>query len=713
MLVGKKEFLDVGGFDEKYIYGYEDVDLGLKLLKHGYKNIYVPTSILYHYEFGTQSKDSNRSIRERRLNNIKHFQKKWHIFIKKRYWDEKIHNKNFLFAEKPLHIAFAVSNKGKNVAEGDYFTALELAKEFEKFGWQVSFLSRKHNEWYDLKDDIDILITLIDSYDLRKIKTSKKIITIAWARNWFERWVKNKSFEDYDFIFASSKKACEYIEKNSNQKAILFPIATNLERFSKKIFDKDFECDYCFTGSYWNDKRDIIDNLEPSKISFKFHIYGKNWEKFNKFKPYFKGFVKYEDMPKVYSNTKIVIDDANRVTKPFGSVNSRVFDAIASDVLVITNGKLGSQELFDGKLPYYENSKELEKLLSYYLNNENERLKKVRELKDIVLNNHTYFHRAKFFKNFLEDVFIKKSIVINIPVPSWNVANEWGDYHFAKSLAKYFERKGYRTKLQILSDWNDKNLFDDVILVLRGLSKYKNKNYHFNIMWNISHPDEIDNYEYSSYDYVYIASLFWSKHVKNILSKMNVSTRVDSLLQCTDPEIFKPLDVKEDIDILFVGNSRNVFRKIVKDLLPCKYQVYIYGTLWEKFIDSRYIKGKNIPNSELFKYYNRAKIILNDHWDDMKEKGFISNRIFDVSACKKFIITDEVRDLEKVFGKSIVTYDGTRENLLNLIDEYIENKKLRDLKAKDAYEIVLNNHTFKHRVDKIDNMLKQKCYYEK
>ena len=713
LLVEKKKFLEVEGFDENYIYGYEDVDLGLKLLKAGYENIYVPGSILYHYEFGTQSKDVNEKVKKRRLNNIKHFQKKWHIFIKKRYWKEKIENKEFLFSFKPLHIAFAVSNKGDNIAEGDYFTALELATEFKKFGWEVSFLSRKHGEWYKLGENIDILVTLIDSYDVRKINLSKKVITIAWARNWFDRWIKNKGFKDYDFIFASSKIACEYIKKHSNKEAILFPIATNEKRFSAKIEDKNYECDYCFTGSYWNDKRDIIENLNPSNIPFKFHIYGKNWEKFDKFKPYFKGFVNYEKIPKVYSNTKIVIDDANRVTKPFGSVNSRVFDALMSGVLVITNGKLGSLELFDGKLPYYETAQELEKLLNLYLSNEELRKEKIKELQDIVLNNHTYFHRAKFLKTFLEDLFIKNSIVINVPVPKWEVANEWGDYHFAKSLIKYFERKGYRTKIQILPEWKNKNLYDDIVFVLRGLSKYTVKNYHFNIMWNISHPDKIDKYEYASYDWVYISSFYWAKHVKKVLENIKENINVSPLLQCSDSEVFKNLDVEEDIDILFVGNSRNIFRKIIKDLLPTKYDIHIYGTLWEKFIDKKYIKGKNIPNKELFKFYNRAKIVLNDHWEDMKEKGFISNRIFDVSACGKFIITDKVRDLEKVFGDSIVSYDGSRENLLELIDKYINNKTLRTKKAKKAMEIVLNNHTFYHRVEEINMMLKEKCYYEK
>jgi hypothetical protein len=41
---------------------------------------------------------------------------------------------------------------------------------------------------------------------------------------------------------------------------------------------------------------------------------------------------------KLYKDAKIVIDDANHVTKPWGSINSRVFDATSAGALVITNG---------------------------------------------------------------------------------------------------------------------------------------------------------------------------------------------------------------------------------------------------------------------------------------------------------------------------------------------------------------------------------------
>lgn len=50
LLVNAQKFEEVGGFDEKLRITYNDVDLCLKLLKSGYRNIYTPYAELYHFE---------------------------------------------------------------------------------------------------------------------------------------------------------------------------------------------------------------------------------------------------------------------------------------------------------------------------------------------------------------------------------------------------------------------------------------------------------------------------------------------------------------------------------------------------------------------------------------------------------------------------------------------------------------------------------------
>jgi GT2 family glycosyltransferase/Flp pilus assembly protein TadD len=53
MLVRREEFEVVGGFDEIYQNGFEDVDLCLKVRKRGKKIVYQPESVLYHLEHQT------------------------------------------------------------------------------------------------------------------------------------------------------------------------------------------------------------------------------------------------------------------------------------------------------------------------------------------------------------------------------------------------------------------------------------------------------------------------------------------------------------------------------------------------------------------------------------------------------------------------------------------------------------------------------------
>lgn len=65
----------------------------------------------------------------------------------------------------------------------------------------------------------------------------------------------------------------------------------------------------------------------------------------------YRGFVKYDELPSVYAQSRLVIDDANHQTKTWGAANSRVFDALAAGCLIITNSQSVSDEVFGDLLP--------------------------------------------------------------------------------------------------------------------------------------------------------------------------------------------------------------------------------------------------------------------------------------------------------------------------------------------------------------------------
>ncbi len=289
-------------------------------------------------------------------------------------------------------------------------------------------------------------------------------------------------------------------------------------------------------------------------------------------------------------------------------------------------------------------------------------------------------------------------ISIKLPIPEWKEAYRWGDYYFGIALKKEFEKRGCEVILQILPEWyNDDDHDCDVVIVLRGLTEYKPKKHHFNIMWNISHPNMITIEELNQYDHIFIASELWAE----VVGKM-VDVPVTPLLQCTDPELFyHEYDPDYDHELLFVGGYREGNRKIIEDLLPTDKDLSIYGPNWHySDIDKKYIKGTYIENSSLNTAYSSCKILLNDHWKDMREKGFISNRLFDGFASGAFIISDEVEGVSNLFGDVLVTYSSPEE-LEKIIDKYLKDEIARNKKAVEGYKLVKTHHTYQDRVDKI------------
>lgn len=72
MLVRRSAFLEVGGFDERFWNGYEDVDLCLQFTEHGYLMVFVPTcSVAHHLHKGGPERYS------RQKQNIKRLHEKW------------------------------------------------------------------------------------------------------------------------------------------------------------------------------------------------------------------------------------------------------------------------------------------------------------------------------------------------------------------------------------------------------------------------------------------------------------------------------------------------------------------------------------------------------------------------------------------------------------------------------------------------------------
>ena len=326
-------------------------------------------------------------------------------------------------------------------------------------------------------------------------------------------------------------------------------------------------------------------------------------------------------------------------------------------------------------------------------------IQKIKDEKTRIQKKLAKFTKPQIINKIINNDYSDLTIAIKSPHPEGTT--HWGELFFSTAIKKSFEKLGFNVIIQEREHWYDKKDID-IALVLRGELDYEPDYSNLNIMWNLSHPKSILIEEYEKYDYAFISSKKYADKIKN-----EVNTNVHSLLQCTDPDVFYPeKDECISDEILFVGVTRGVYREIVKDVLKTNHDVSIYGMGWEEFIDEKYVKGYFIPNDELHKYYSSCKILLNDHWEDMRDEDFPSNRLFDALSCGTFVISDNIPSAETLFEGGIVTYEDEND-LDNKINYYLTHEEERVEIAKKGQKIVLENHTFDNRIQKIIAVLKE------
>ena len=290
-----------------------------------------------------------------------------------------------------------------------------------------------------------------------------------------------------------------------------------------------------------------------------------------------------------------------------------------------------------------------------------------------------------------------RRVTVRVGIPSWDVAETWGDLHLGRDLARALRRHGRPTRLDLQPAGSVAgSARDDVAIDLFGLVEAPVHPGQVNVLWHISHPDLATPELYERHDLAFVASEPFAR-----LMRDRVSVPVAPLHQATDPERFRPRAGGPPHDLLFVANSRGTRRHILDDLLPTPHDLAVFGRGWTpERLDPVRLAGEHVPNDELAAFYAGAKIVLNDHWADMQREGFLSNRLYDASAAGAFVISDAVDGLREEFDGGVVAYHG-RDELRALIDQYLGDPAGRAERAARARAAVLARHTIDHRAREI------------
>ena len=258
---------------------------------------------------------------------------------------------------------------------------------------------------------------------------------------------------------------------------------------------------------------------------------------------------------------------------------------------------------------------------------------------------------------------------LKIASPVGSVGEAWGDTHFARSLAAALTRLGQEVVIDFREAHSRPTAYlDDVSLVIRGLDRWEPTTAGVSMVWVISHPELVTAAELRSFDLAFAASTSWAE-----TTSARWGVHVRPLLQCTDAQRFRADNQEPGEDILFVGKSRDVPRPVVMAPIGAGIDVKVYGPDWGRFLAPDQIAGSYVANDELSDFYARAGVVLNDHWEDMRREGFISNRVFDVVASGGRVLSDDVEGLGEIFGDAVRTFSSPSqliEILRNGLDDW-------------------------------------------
>lgn len=196
----------------------------------------------------------------------------------------------------------------------------------------------------------------------------------------------------------------------------------------------------------------------------------------------------------------------------------------------------------------------------------------------------------------------------------------------------------------------------------------------------------------------------------------NIGKKAYFLPLACDTHVYYPIANQEkNIDILFVGNVYGSKRRIrllqmivkhypnLKIVIYGAYKPYYKNPLKWLFREKRKIfKNINISPEKVNYLYNHCKIALNIHHEQTITGA--NQRVFESSGSGAYQICDANPYIESLFPHSEVGLYHNEEELIALIDYALSNDQSEN--AKKAYTIVVENHTFLHRVKTMLEIIK-------
>ena len=266
------------------------------------------------------------------------------------------------------------------ISIGGRLTTSSILDGFRQLGHTVVVYDELKDN-YSLENNYDLIV----GYDFSPVKLKRDYNLSMKCVAYFSDEIRNRTsgpywkelLEDLDrddvYTFYWDR---ELVKQENFKNLFYLPHFVNTEIYKNK--DIPIETDVMFAGRLDTDYRlDMITSLaEALGVSFKWYAIEKHYQDAlsrakNKqlIEKIYSGFIDNEiDMADAINKSKIVI---NMNSQGVSSLNYRTMQTVACKRMLISD-KRQELDLFDNKIPTYENKEVLKEKILFYLNNEQE-----------------------------------------------------------------------------------------------------------------------------------------------------------------------------------------------------------------------------------------------------------------------------------------------------------------------------------------------------
>ncbi len=237
----------------------------------------------------------------------------------------------------------------------EYAFSRSLKKYLKRSGHDV--VVEAYDEWQNTKD-ADVVVVLRGNREYFPDRTLDRCIYIMWNLS-HPGQISDEEYNAYDLVCIGSAPYLEKMRGRIHVPAVVLPMCADTEIFypdSKPCGEKKY--DWIFVGNSRFVKRKSVTWSIEHGIPLK--IWGANWEGFI---PDSSEYVEADnipndDLPELYRNARVTVDDHYEDMIENGFINTRIVEALACGLPVISDDSEVLREMFQGAVLCYRDEAE-------------------------------------------------------------------------------------------------------------------------------------------------------------------------------------------------------------------------------------------------------------------------------------------------------------------------------------------------------------------